>query len=60
MDLVESIYEVSHDGNDTTMDEITNSKDREKNEIVSISINNHYKTLIFNKCRYVYLILFGD
>ena len=35
-DLVESVHEVSNDGNDTTPDETTNSKDGEENVVVSI------------------------
>ena len=33
-DLVESVHEVSNDGSDTTIDEITNSKDGEENGVV--------------------------
>ena len=34
--LVSRVHEVSNDGNDTTTDEITNSKDGEENGVVSI------------------------
>ena len=59
-DLVESVHEVSNDGNDTTTDEITNSKDGEENAVISIQINNYNKIRIFDKCRYPYLISFHD
>ena len=59
-DLVESVHEVSCGGNDTSTDEITNSKDGEENELVSIQKNNYNKRRIFDKCRYPYLISLCD